>query len=207
MKQLFLTSEVNLVAESIEKKVKTKSGKLKTAYVTTPIEKGHEHDDLNWHKQNKKSMNDAGFDIFEYTITNKNLDQIQSDLANIDILYVEGGSLVHMLNQSRATGFDIFLKKFVEDGNPYIGTSTGSFIVATDTEAGLSLENYLEDNFNSKGIGLVNFLIMPHWGSEEFRQQYVDMPKNAYHTTTPLVVLNDNQYVWVTDNKTEIVSI
>lgn len=207
MKQLFLTSEINLVAEDISTKIKTKSGNLKTAYIITPIEKGHEEDDLSWHHQNKKSMEEAGFDIFEYTITGKNIEDLQRDLSDIDVIYVEGGSLVYMLNQTRSSGFDKFITKYVSEGNPYIGTSTGSFIAAPDTEAGLSLENYFEDNFNSQGIGLVNFLIMPHWGTEDFESQYKTMPEKMYHTKTPMIILNDSQYVWVQDDNIQIVIV
>ncbi|HEY9584103.1 MAG TPA: Type 1 glutamine amidotransferase-like domain-containing protein [Candidatus Paceibacterota bacterium] len=207
MKQLFLTSEVSLVAKDISKKIKTRSGNLKTAYITTPLEKGHEQDDLMWHEQNKETMKEVGFDIFEYTITSKNLQDLERDLSDVDVIYVEGGSLVHMLNQSRLSGFDNFIKKFTESGNPYIGTSTGSFIVAPDTEAGLSLENYIEDNFNTKGIGLVNFLVMPHWGTNDFKNHYKTMPETMYQTKTPMIILSDNQYVWVKDNSFEIIVV
>ncbi|MFA6601565.1 MAG: Type 1 glutamine amidotransferase-like domain-containing protein [Candidatus Paceibacterota bacterium] len=207
MKQLFLTSEINLVAQDIKNKIKTKSGKFKTAYITTPIERGHDNDDLEWHRQNKKSMIDAGFDVFEYTITNKNANDFQNDLGDADIIYVEGGSLVYMLNQARKTGFDVFLRKFTEEGNPYIGTSTGSFIASIDTEAGLSLENYFEDNFDHTGFGFVNFLVMPHWGTKDFKVHYETMPKTTYKTKTPMIILTDNQYVWVKDNSFEIIVV
>ncbi len=207
MKQLFLTSEVNLVAKDIINKIETKSGKFRTAYIITPIEKGHANDDLEWHVENKKSMLEAGFDIFEYTITNKNINDFNDDLSDVDIIYVEGGSLTHMLRQVKVTGFDKFIVDFVDSGKPYIGTSTGSFIASTDTEAGLSLENHFENDFNPEGIGLVNFLVMPHWGTEDFREHYLKMPSIAYQTKTPMIILNDNQYVWVQGNKFEIVSI
>jgi len=207
MKQLFLTSEINLVAKDIASKIKTKSGKLRTAYIITPIEKGHEQDDLSWHYQNKKSMQEAGFDTFDYTITNKNITDLERDLSSVDVVYVEGGSLVHMLNQACLSGFDKFIKKFTDEGNPYIGTSTGSFIAATDTEAGLALENYFEDGFNPKGIGLVNFLVMPHWGTSDFKENYKTMPEKMYNTRTPMVILNDSQYVWVQDDKFQIIVV
>lgn len=207
MRQLFLTSEVNLVAQDISDKIKTKSGNLKTAYITTPIERGYDNDDLEWHKQNKKSMQNAGFDIFEYTITDKNIGDFKKDLSEVDVVYVEGGSLVYMLNQARKTGFDIFLREFIENGNPYIGTSTGSFIASTDTEAGLSLEDYFEDDFNPTGLGLVNFLVMPHWGTSDFKNHYKKMPQKSYTTRTPMIILCDNQYVWVRDNLFEIISV
>ena len=205
MIELFLTSEVQAVAEDIYKKISKGSGKLHTAYIITPIERGHEEDDLGWHKKNKESMMTAGFDIFEYSITGKNVENLQSDLGNADVIYVEGGSLVHMMNQARISGFDSFIREFVEKGGKYIGTSTGSFIMAEDTAPGLVLETYLEDNFNPKGIGLVNFLVMPHWGTKDFKESYEQMPRHAYTMTTPMIILTDTQYVWVKDKSFQII--
>lgn len=105
--------------------------------------------------------------------------------------------MVHMMNQARLSGFDIFIRKFIEDGGTYIGTSTGSFIAAEDTAPGLSLEVYLEAGFNTKGIGLVNFLVMPHWGTDTFKESYRKMPQDAYNMKVPMIILTDTQYVWV----------
>lgn len=207
MKQLFLTSEVASVAQDISTKIKTKTGKLRTAYITTPIEKGHENDDLAWHHTNRQRMQEAGFDTFDYTITGKQFDAIQRDLSDCDVIYVEGGSLVHMLNQARLTGFDKYLKEFIADGGVYIGTSTGSFIAAEDTAPGLPLEFYTEDDFNPKGLGLVNFLVMPHWGTKEFKEAYEKVPGFAYGMKVPMIILVDTQYVWVRDDNFQIVGI
>lgn len=140
MKQLFLTSEVNSVAQDIRQKI-TKTGNLCTAFITTPIEKGLEDDDLEWHEQNKTSMINAGFDILEYTIAGKKLEELKKDLSHADVIYVEGGSLIHMMNQSRISGFDNFAREFIKNGGIYIGTSTGSFIAAEDTSPGLLSRN------------------------------------------------------------------
>ena len=207
MKQLFLTSEVKLVAIDISKKIKTKSGNLRTAYITTPIEKGHEDDDLVWSKENQAAMVQAGFDTFEYSITGKKLEDLERDLIEVDVVYVEGGSLVHMMNQVRLSGFDIFIRIFLEHGGVYIGTSTGSFIAAEDTAPGLSLEFYLEENFDPRGMGLVNFLVMPHWGSDTFKEYYKKMPDFAYDMKVPMVILNDSQYVWINGENIQIIDL
>ncbi len=206
MKQLFLTSDVADVAKDISQKIKTKSGNLRTAFITTPLEK---EDDNNpeWHKQNKKAMQEAGFDIFEYTITGKNYESLQKDLTSIDVIYVEGGSLIHMMNQARLTGFDKFVREFIENSGVYIGTSTGSFIMAEDTAPALPLETYLEDNFDSRGIGLVNFLVMPHWGTDDFKDSYQKVPSFAYGMKTPMITLTNSQYVWVRDNTLQIIDV
>ncbi len=151
-----------MVAEDISKKIKTRSGHLRTAYITTPVEKGLEGDDLDWSRQNQASMKKAGFDTFEYSITGKKIEELKHNLGLADVIYVEGGSLIHMMNQIRLSGFDAFVREFIEKSGVYIGTSTGSFIAAENTAPGLSLETYREDNFDTKGMGLVNFLVIPH---------------------------------------------
>lgn len=205
MKQLFLTSSVHLVAKDISNKIKTKTGNLRTAYITTPIEKSHEND-LSWHEDNKKSLKENGFDIFEYTITGKSLQQINHDLEDIDVLYVEGGSFIHMMNQVRAVSFDKFIDKFVEAGKPYIGTSTGSIICSPDMKALVSIEEYVEDGFDSTGLGLVNFLLMPHWGSSFFQDGYKKIPIEAYTTVVPMITINDFQYVYVNGKDMQIIN-
>ncbi|MBI2623793.1 MAG: Type 1 glutamine amidotransferase-like domain-containing protein [Candidatus Liptonbacteria bacterium] len=207
MKQLFLTSEVSGVAEDIRKKITAKNGTLKTAYITTPLEKGCENDSLDWSKQNRVSMEKAGFATFTYSITGKKLEELKQDLGNADVVHVEGGSLVHMVNQVRISGFDIFIREFIEKGGIYIGTSTGSFIVAKDTAPGLSLETYLEDGFDPKGMGLVNFLVMPHWGTDTFKESYSKMPQYAYHMKVPMIILTDIQYIWVKDDAIQIIDV
>ena len=145
--------------------------------------------------------------IDRYTITGKTYEQIDKDLSAVDVIYVEGGSLVFMLNQARITGFDRFISDFVARGGVYIGTSTGSFIAAKDTAPGLPLEVHLEEDFDSKGIGLVNFLLMPHWGTDSFRDAYKNVPSFAYEMKVPLIVLNDKQYVWVLGDSFQIVDL
>lgn len=207
MKQLFLTSEVADVAHDISAKIKTLSGRLITAYITTPMERGHDGDDLAWHHNNRASMQRAGFETFEYTITGKTYEQICKDLSAVDVIYVEGGSLVFMLNQARIAGFDRFVSDFVARGGVYIGTSTGSLIAAKDTAPGLPLEGDWEEDFDSRGIGLVNFLLMPHWGKDTFRDTYKNVPSFAYEMKVPLIALNDKQYVWVLGDSFQIVDL
>ncbi|MES3004862.1 MAG: Type 1 glutamine amidotransferase-like domain-containing protein [Patescibacteria group bacterium] len=207
MKQLFLTSEVKLVAKDIGKRIVTSSGNLHTVYITTPTEKGHEEDDLQWSRDNKQAMVDAGFDTFDYSITGKSLADLKKDLNDVDVVYVEGGSLVHMMNQVRISGFEVFIKDFLDKGGVYIGTSTGSFIAAVDTAPGMSLEFYTEDHFDTRGMGLINFLVMPHWGTETFKESYEQMPKDAYGMKVPMIILNDAQYVFVNNNSFQIIDL
>ena len=100
---------------------------------------------------------------------------------------------------------DLILKK----GKTYIGTSAGSII------AGPRLPVYLLDDDKSvkveglKGYGFVNFTLLPHWGSEDFKERYLgERLKIVYKDDqVPLLLLTDNQYVHVQNDQIKIVDV
>ena len=55
-------------------------------------------------------MVNAGFDLFDYTITNKNFNDFEQDLKDIDIIHLNGGNAFYLLLQSKKSGFDKWIK-------------------------------------------------------------------------------------------------
>jgi dipeptidase E len=205
MKQLFLTSSVNAVAHDIARRVNLSKGN-RLVFIDTAAEP--ETGDKTWLKNDRQALVDAGFEVKDYTITGKKKAQLAKDLAPFDFIYLSGGHTPYLLLQSQRSGFvsviqDLILKK----GKIYIGTSAGSII------AGPKLPLYLvEDDDNvhledSRGFGFVNFTILPHWGSEDFRDKYLNNRMDIVYTLdqVPLLLLTDNQYVRVRDDHIEVV--
>lgn len=212
MKRLFLTSSVGTkgVAESIYHKLKTNK-KLKTAFITTPVETDLEKADLSWLEEDRDALNSAGFITFDYTITGKSLEQIIIDLQNIDILYISGGNEFYFREKCTETNFDSFVHDFVNKGGIYIGTSCGSIIAGTDMSPTLQLNDLqaLTKPVETHGFGLVDFTILPHWGSQEFKERYAsnETNKNMYQEQFALIALNNNQYVEVKDDRYQIIDV
>lgn len=126
MKHLFLTSSVHAVAHDIAKKLDLSSHN-KLVFITTPAEP--ETGDLTWLANDRKALVDAGWDVTDYTITNKNVDKLKNDLAVYDFIYVSGGSTIHMLKESKKSGFFSLVQDLIyKDNKIYIGTSAGSII-------------------------------------------------------------------------------
>ncbi len=209
MQHLFLASSIGTpgVGESIRAKLGHKR-KLKTAFITTPIEVEDMTDD-EWYQADRSALSKNDFDLFDYTITNKNLQQIKDDLVDIDVLYISGGTENYLLEQSQKSGFIDFVKQFVDSGKPYIGTSAGSII------AGSVLPPYLRDDSRQaeKAIkydcyNLVNFTTVPHWGSNEFRDKYLHERKEAMYTAdSSFIFLTDMQYVEVRGDNYRIIDV
>lgn len=211
MKRLFLTSSVG--GEGIARSVRTRiggTGKLKTAFITTPVETPGEQKDLEWYGIDRQDLTDAGFDFFDYTLSGKTAAQIEQDLRGIDVIYVSGGNGLFTLQESQRSGFIPVVRRLVESGVIYIGTSSGSAIAGPDLYPLKRIETEADAPLlkNFEGYGLVDFCVLPHWGSVIFRELYLNMRlEHAYTTKWELILLNDFQYVEVRDDWYRIVDV
>jgi dipeptidase E len=57
------------------------------------------------------------------------------------------------------------------------------------------------------GLGLVNFLIIPHINNKDFVESNKKMIEHLPGNPVALIFIDDNQAVWVEDNKFEIFEI
>jgi len=203
---------VHAVAHDIAKKLKKPASEYNLVFITTPSEPEQEADrDMSWLKRDRKVLVKAGFKVTDYTITGKIRKQIKDDLKDYDIIYMSGGNSFYMIEKLQETRSMSVFKKFIEeDGKIYIGSSAGSMITAPDVYA-LMKKKHVEYSKlpNYRGLGLVNFLIFPHWGRSDFKQPYLkERLPHAYKTTkAPIIVLKDNHYIQVEDDWYRIVEV
>jgi len=207
MKTLFLTSSVNFVAHDIAKKLDL-SSKNKLVFITTAAEP--KTGDKTWLSNDRQSLVDVGFDVSDYTISGKNLDQLKNDLMDYDFIYLSGGDTWYLLNQSKKSGFFILIQDLVnKKGKTYIGTSAGSIITGPKCPDYLLPDKEILETEKQKGYGFIPFIILPHWGSDSFRKKYLGgRLEIAYKNDQfPLVTLTDNQYIYINGNKYEFVDV
>lgn len=207
MENIFLTSSVNFSAKDIAARFGI-TGRL--VFVTTASEPKRERSDLKWQQEDKIALENVGFDVFEYTITGKTQKQLEEDFKDVDVIYVSGGNVFYLLEKAKESGFEIVVKDLLSKGKKYIGTSAGSILAGPDIypayylDAGGEAKN-LKDY---KGISLVDFTILPHWGSEHFKDRYLNQRlEHAYKLGYKLILLNDNQYVAVDGGKYRIIDV
>lgn len=203
--ELFLTSSVHAVAHDIAKKVDPfQANKLVFIDTAAEVEKG----DKTWLKNDRQALVDAGFMVRDYSITDKSKNQLETDLNGFDYIYLSGGNASYLLQQSQKSGFVPLVKELIQKkGKIYIGTSAGSII------AGPKLPDYFSDKEveleNKNGYGFVNFTVVPHWGSKDFKERYLgERLKIAYkEDQVPLLLLTDNQYVHVQNDQMKIIDV
>lgn len=196
MKRLFLTSAVIFVADHIVRNIGTKGQKLLFVTTASEVETG----DLWWLRDDRKGLVDAGFEVTDYTISEKSKDEIVSALHGIDAICFSGGNTFYLLQQIQQSGCADVLSDVVEKGMIYIGTSAGSVIAGPDTYPVYPMDDVRKAPKLSgyKGLGLVDFVVFPHWGSEDFRESYIKKGiPHAYTTNHKIILLTNNQYVRV----------
>jgi dipeptidase E len=207
MKQLFLTSSVHAVAHNIGKGLDL-SSKNKLVFITTAAEP--KTGDKTWLKNDRQALVNAGFKVSDYTMTSKTLDQLKNDLKSYDFIYLSGGDTFYLLKQSHKSGFFDLVKDFVyKEGKTYIGTSAGSIIAGPKCPDYLLPKGEVLNVENQKGYEFVDFTILPHWGSEDFKDKYLKSRLEiAYKKDqVPLVILTDNQYIYVQGDKCEFIDV
>ena len=195
-KRIFLTSSVKLVAKDIAKKIGGAKNK-KLLYIYTACEKKLGE---AWQKDDRKALVNAGFKVFDYTITGKTKEAIAKEVKNVDVIYFTGGNTFYLLEQIQLTGSADVFRKAVINGKIYIGTSAGSIIAGPDIFPVYRLDKVKEAKKlrGYKGLNLVDFVVLPHWGSKHFKNLYLNQRlAHTYNTKNKLIILNDYQYIEV----------
>ncbi len=210
MKHLFLASSIEnrTVTQDIFKKI-GKSAPLKTLCIKTATE-DKVRQDLSWYEDDMKGLRNAGFDVIEFSVSGKSEKQLSDALVSIDVIFVSGGNTFYLLQESQKTDFIKIVQEKVENGLPYIGSSAGSVIAGPDIEPIIGIDDVkLAPEVNGyAGYNLVNFCVLPHWGSEHFKESYLtNNLEPMYKEGTPLVALNNDQYIEVIDNQFKIVDV
>lgn len=205
MKRLFLASSIDRTAKSISEDIGKDN--LELAFIKTADEA--EKPPFDWLEKDRQGLINAGFKLFDYTITDKNTKEIENDLKAADVIHVNGGNTPYLLLQSRKSEFDKWIVKAVGNGKIYIGSSAGSIIAGPKIPEYLfekKFKKLLKDNV---GFGFVNFSLMCHWGQKYFRDMYLKKRvKMSYKSTQiPFIILTDTQYIKVEDDMCKIIDI
>lgn len=199
MPQLFLTSNFYAVAPMIGRMIEPRPAQKKTLFITTATEtkKG----ELSWLEEDKKTLADLGMEAVEYTLTGKTPADFARDFADQPHIFMSGGNTFYLLQQAQQSGFSAFITEYLTNSDVlYFGSSAGSVIAGPDIDPVRPLDDPAEAPLlqGTRGFGLVDLCLLPHWGGESFRQAYKEKGFQYLYTQKhKLVLLTDNQFVHV----------
>ena len=204
---LILTSSINFVTKHFLRYLPKDPQKIKLTFIPTAAEV--EEGDLQWLKNDKQSLVDAGFQITEFTLTGKDQEEVRQMLNKTDFVFVSGGNTFYLLQEMRKSGFSDLISSYIKKGLIYGGSSAGSLVAGPD----ISLVKELDDSSlapelkDYKGLNLIDVAVFPHWGNDQFHNRYGKMMKSGYKKGLKIILLTDDQYLLVDQNKYSIESI
>lgn len=217
MRHLYLTSSfrgrgiAEMVVGDIEKKSGKAAAQIKVLYITTA---GNLHpvDQRGWIDEGREILRRRGWQVTDYDIAGKIEAEVETAFEGQDVVFVQGGQCMYMLEQMQKCNFGEIVRRALERDAFYIGESTGSIITGQDISAyRFWAQDRREDPpvlQSYQGMGLVNFLLRPHWNHPEKREKYLKMTREnlerIYNIAQPIICLNDNQLVYVEGEEFQI---
>ena len=135
----------------------------------------------------------------EIDIEGKSKNEILNFFKNKNIIHVEGGNTFYLLKAIRESGFVEILKKLLNEGRVYIGTSAGAYIMCPTIEVA---------NWNETGrdrFGLTDFTAL-NYVPFVLKVYYKDEAENLIKEKMkilkyPLRILKDGEGILVENNE------
>jgi len=206
--KLFLSSaglSNGTLVKAFENLVGLPKNQIKVAFIPTAanVEAGDKdwliNDYINLKKQNYY------VDIVDISAIEKEI--WAQRLEEVNVIFFGGGNTFHLMHWVEKSGLKDLLPGMLKT-KTYAGISAGSCI------AGPTIYNSVQNLFGEKydlkiekGLGLVNFQLIPHLNSDYYTKIRAEfLQEAAKDLTEPVYAVDDNSTVVVNGEKIEVVS-
>lgn len=183
---------------------KKKPEENKVVFITTAA--FGENKEPHWLKKDRQLLYDCGIkDIEDVDLKDKTPKELEKILSDKDIIFINGGNTFYLLKETRESGFDKVLEKFLKRGGLYVGVSAGSYLACPTIEQATwkRADRNRWGVTDFKALNYVPFLIVAH-----FEEKYRTVVDGAAKTTRyPIVALTDKQAIIVDGKKVKVVGI
>lgn len=153
----------------------------------------------------KELIKEIGMKMQDVDLKNENENFLLEKLSKFDVIYVAGGNTFYLSDWVRKSGFDKAIKKLVEQGKIYVGSSAGSMIAGPNIESA-SWEVKIHDKNivnlkDTKSLNLVPFVVSPHFVESDRPV----LERRTKEVSYPVIAITDKQAVLCIDGKYQIV--
>jgi len=187
--KLYLTSMTNKSINKIDF-----GDKKRVAFIATAADT---YEDKWFVDDDREALRNKGLEVVEFDIKDYKQEELYDKLIGFDIMFFSGGNSYYLLEKMRESGFDKIVRRLLDEGVVYVGSSAGS-IVACPNIGFVGPMDHPEEapNLESfEGLGLVDFYLLPHFG----REKYSDVHKQILGES------HDKEIVTVRDDEVVVV--
>lgn len=158
-------------------------------------------------KEDRDTLEEMGCEVVDVDIKEKTKQELERDLRNMDIIFVAGGNTFYLLNYVQKSGFGDVVKDLVlGKGVLYIGSSAGAVLAGPDIKPVEVLDDptAAPDLQSTKGLKLVDFVVLPHYGDKKYKEKFRGIIKK-YKDIYQLIPLRNEQAVVVEGSQYSVV--
>jgi dipeptidase E len=205
MKKLFLTSTAYKVLDKFMELIDYPSSTITVGFIPTAADV---YEDKYFVDNDRNKLVELGFKLLDINIAGKTEKILEEELKGVDILFIAGGNVFYLLEKTLLSGFDNIIRKHVENGKWYVGSSAGSVLVGPSIEP----INLLDDPRHAPnlttfdGLKLIDKIILPHYGKEKYQDKMNKILKEYSYLQDKIITLTDDQALMVDGDKIIVIS-
>lgn len=195
MKNIFLASSFSDVYLDFKNSIKESlSGKTVTFIPTAS-----NPEEITFYVDNDRlAFEKLGIKVEILNIDKESYETIENTLNKNDYIFISGGNTFYLLQELKRSKADEIIKKLINQGKLYIGSSAGAIVLGPELNYIKSLDDCSKapNLVDTKGIGIINISILPHFGDEPFSTVTKDIFVN-FHQKLVLVPLTNKQFIYI----------
>ena len=134
-------------------------------------------------------------------------DNAAEAVKNAEAIFTGGGNTFLLVSELYKNDLMEILKKTIEAGTPYLGTSAGSNIGGRTMNTTNDMPIVLPESFNT--LGLINFNLNPHYLDTDEQSTHMGETRetriNEFHTVSDIPVLGLREGSWIEVSDSEVI--
>ncbi len=160
-------------------------------------------DTKGWMFETRKNFESLGMQmtLVDLRLYKDDPENLYTVLKNVDVVWIGGGNTYYMRFLMKVSGFDTIINKLLAKGIVYGGGSAGAILPCP------VLDKFdIVDDQNAapevikQGLGLIDFIIVPHWGDPEYQERLQEIKSYYDHKTSyQVATITDSQSIIVDD--------
>ncbi len=205
MKKLFLTSFAKNVLYKLPTQLELEPRESNVAFIPNASDI---YENPTWVTEDREELIRLGFRVTNVDLKKFQGQELYNELMKHDAIFVAGGNSFYLLKLAQESGLANIIHTLTEEERKiYIGSSAGTIIAGPNLLPIKQLESKSEEfNLHSyRGLSLINFIVLPHFGREKFKARYEKLITEAYDYPLPYMIINDNQAVVIKGDNFTIV--
>jgi dipeptidase E len=136
----------------------------------------YENDDLSWLTDSRADLLATGVAVEELSLRDYagKPSELAAKLSGFDGVWIAGGNCYYLRYWMRVSGFDQIIRSLLDKGFVYAGFSAAAMVAGPTIEhTDHDGEAHLEPEAIKEGLGLVDFLTLPHWDRGDAEAAYM----------------------------------